>query len=63
MWRCVESGAVRSVELCRGWSCEMCEVCGGCEDVWRYVEGGVVRCVRCVEVCRGCEVCGGMWRV
>ena len=31
MWRCVESGAVRSVELCRGWSCEMCEVCRG----WR----------------------------
>ena len=22
--RCVESGAVRCVELCRGWSCEMC---------------------------------------
>ena len=36
--------------------------------MWSYVEGGVVRCVRCVEgvrcveVCRRwrCEMCGGM---
>ena len=27
----VEGRGVRCVELCRGWSCEMCEVCRGCE--------------------------------